>query len=106
MSSAMYKKVKKNKKKTDLYKKETDRNQYLRPSSSHPKQTFKALPKSLGMRIIRICSDPSDRDTRLKEFKASLLARAYPSSVIDSAIENVKKIPREMALKKTETKPN
>ena len=77
--------------KTDVYKKETDRNQYLLPSSSHPKQTFKSIQKSLGMRIIRICSDPSDIDTRLKELKASLLAREYPWSVIDSAIEKVKK---------------
>ena len=31
---------------TDLYRKETDRNQYLLPSSSHRKQTIKANPKS------------------------------------------------------------
>ena len=72
--------------KTDLYKTETDHNQYLLPISSHPNQTFKAIPKSIGMKIIRICSDPSDRDTRLQELNTSLLAKAYPLSVIDSAI--------------------
>ena len=92
--------IKEGKIKTDLYRKETDRNQYLLPSSSHPKQTFKAIPRSLGMRIIRICSDPIDRDNRLQELKDSLLARSYPLAVIDSAIERVKKITREKALKR------
>ena len=37
---------------TDLFKKPTDRNQYLLPSSCHPKQTTMAIPKSLGLRIV------------------------------------------------------
>ena len=36
---------------TDLYIKPTDRNQYLLPTSCHPKQTTKSIPKSLGLRI-------------------------------------------------------
>ena len=57
------------------------------------------------MRIIRICSDPIYRDNRLQELKHSLLARSYPLAVIDSAIERVKKIPREKALKRVQ-RPN
>ena len=55
---------------TDLYKKPTYRNQYLLPSSCHPKQTTRAIPKYLGLRIVRICSDPKNRDLRLKELKS------------------------------------
>ena len=53
--------------KTDLYKKQTDRNQYLLPSSCHPRQTIRAIPKSLGMRILRIFSSPDDMEKRLTE---------------------------------------
>ena len=62
---------------TDLYKKETDRNQYLLPTSCHPAQTNKAIPFSLSMRIIRICKDPNLRDLRLNELMAQLLERGY-----------------------------
>ena len=47
---------------TDLHKKETDRNQYLLPSSCHPKQTFKAIPFTLALRIVRVCSKGEDKD--------------------------------------------
>ena len=91
--------------KTDLYKKQTDRNQYLLPSSCHPRQTTRAIPKSLGMRILRICSDPDDMKKRLSELKTSLLARDYPESILNSALDKIKKIPRNKALKKVQ-RPN
>ena len=42
-----------------LYKKDTDRNQYLLPSSCHPKQTIKVIPYSLSLRIVRLNIDRS-----------------------------------------------
>jgi hypothetical protein len=42
---------------TDLYRKDTDRNQYLLTSSCHPAQTTMNIPFSLGLRITRICSN-------------------------------------------------
>ena len=61
----------------DLYKKKTDKNTYLLPSSCHPKQIVKSIPFSLGLRIVRICSSKEDRDKRLLEMKTSLLARGH-----------------------------
>ena len=43
---------------TDLYRKVTDRNQYLLPSSCHPKQTTSNITFSLCLRIVRICNKP------------------------------------------------
>ena len=57
----------------DLYKKETDFNQYLLPSSCHSKTVTTSIPYSLSLRIVRICIDPRNRDTRLNELKESLL---------------------------------
>ena len=41
---------------TDLYRKPTDRVQYLLPNSCHPNHIFKNVPYSLALRILRICS--------------------------------------------------
>ena len=84
----------------DLYRKETDRNQYLLTSSCHPIQCTKNVPFSLALRIVRICSKPETRDMRLNELKIMLLSRDYNVNMIDSAIYKAKIIPREMALRK------
>ena len=59
-----------------------------------------AIPKSLGLRIVRICSNPINRDIRLKELKDQLLERKYNEGMVDRAIEKARKVPRSAALKK------
>ena len=82
----------------DLYKKETDRNQYLLPSSCHNRNVTNS--SSLSLRIVRICIDPDKRDQRLYELKSLLLERGYPQSSIDASIDKARLIPRDKALKK------
>ena len=84
----------------DLHRKKTHRNQYLLPSSCHPKTTSAAIPYSLSLRIVRICTNKDKRDLRLKELKELLLARNYPENLIDRAVNKAKKIPRKVALLK------
>ena len=62
---------------TDLYRKETDRNQYLLTSSCHSSHVTDNIPFSLALRIVRICLLPADRDKRLRELKELLLVRNY-----------------------------
>jgi hypothetical protein len=92
--------VKEGKIETDLYRKETDRNQYLLTSSCHPAQTCANIPFSLGLRIVRICSSIEQRDERLLELKEMLSSRGYSDRMIKSAIERARHIPRDIALKK------
>ena len=54
---------------------------------------------SLGLRIIRICSDPNNRDDRLKELKEYLLDKR-----VDTALAKAMRVPREAALKKVPVK--
>ena len=53
----------------DLYRKSTDRNQYLLTSSRHPPHVTSNIPFSLALRIVRIYSEPESRDLRLEELK-------------------------------------
>ena len=85
---------------TDLYKKDTDRNMYLLPSSCHPRNTTKSIPYSLGLRIVRICYFPEDRDKRLNELREQLLARNYNREMVDSALDRARAVPRDRALRK------
>ena len=63
---------------TDLYRKPTDRNQYLLTNSCSPASVTKNIPFSLALRIVRICSEEEARELRFSELKALLLARSYP----------------------------
>ena len=86
----------------DLYRKESDRNQYLLPSSIHPKTVTKNIPFSLSLRIVRTCTNIQERDERLNELKNMLTSREYPDKLIDSAIERARAIPRRVALRKVD----
>ena len=79
----------------DLFKKETDKNQYLLPSSCHSKQTTVAIPYSLALRIVRTCTDETNCEKQFKELKCSLLYRDYPEYIIDSAINKARLVPHE-----------
>ena len=84
---------------TDLYRKPSDRNQYLLPSSCHPSECTKSIPYSLSTRIVRICSEIPERDSRFVELKDMLLEREYTPGIVDAAIAKAKAIPRDQALR-------
>ena len=84
----------------DLYRKETDRNQYLLTSSCHPTHVTANIPYSLALKIVRICSLPESREKRFGELKCLLLARGYKSKLIDAATDRARQVTREEALKR------
>ena len=85
---------------TDLYKKPTDKNQYLLTSSCHPSECLDSIPFSLCMRINRICMEPDTRDQRFMELKEMLITREYSPGIIDGAIAKARAIPRLEALRR------
>ena len=85
----------------DLFKKKTDRNQYLLPSSCHVKSVVRNIPFSLALRIVRICTKPEQRDLRLNELKELLLERNYSPKSVDCSIARARAIPRKVALRKS-----
>ena len=91
---------------TDLYRKPTDRVQYLLPSSCHPNHIFTNVPFSLALRILRICSTQETLEARLAELGAMLLSRSYNKNVVKNAITKVRGLDRTNALKKVIRAPN
>ena len=85
---------------TDLFRKPTDRVQYLLPTSCHPSHTFKSIPFSLALRLIRIVSEKDQLEIRLTELKDMLVSRNYNKNIVVAAIEKAKLIPREKALER------
>ena len=63
-------------------------------------------PLFLAYRIVRICSEPESRDKRLSELKELLLSRNYKNSLVDTAIEKARKIPRCEAIKRISRNQN
>jgi hypothetical protein len=91
---------------TDLYRKETDKVQYLLPNSNHPSHIFKNIPFSLALRLLRICSSRENLIKRLEELKVMLLSRKYNKGVINAAIKRALEIDRREGLNKVTKKLN
>ena len=68
---------------TDLYRKPTDKIQYLLASSCHPSHVFDNIPNSLALRIVRICSQTNDQIKRLEELEGMLKIRKYNNKQSD-----------------------
>ena len=96
--------IKNNKLVTDVYRKPTDRCQYLLPTSSHPSHIQANIPFSFCYRLVRICSEEEMLNKRFSELKDLLLSRSYKIKIIDGAINKAKQIDRQEALKKKEKK--
>ena len=91
--------IKDNKISTNLYKKPTDKNQYLLTSSCHPAENVENIPYSLALRITRICSEVNEREQAYKELKEMLLHREYTPKLVDAAIARARDIPRHVTLR-------
>ena len=98
--------IKNNKISTDLYRKPTDRCQYLLPSSCHPQHITRNIPFSLAYRLVRICSEKSTLITRLEELRELLLSRDYNPHIVQGALNRALSIPRQQALQKVDPTPN
>ena len=91
---------------TDLYRKPTDKVQYLLPSSNHPGHIFKNIPFSLALRLVRIVSERETLIQRMVELKLMLLSRKYNKNIVNAAINKALQLDRKETLKKVTRKPN
>ena len=83
---------------TSLYKKPTDRQQYLHFHSSHPRHCKTGVPYSQAHRYRRICSEMTQFDTHAQELRAAFLRHKYPEKIIDNAIERARSLDRGVTM--------
>jgi hypothetical protein len=79
---------------TDLYIKPTNTFSYLLTSSNHPMHIFKNIPKSLFIRIRRICSNYIDYLFHSKKLIIQLFKRGYNLAKITSIARSIGSIDR------------
>jgi hypothetical protein len=73
-----------------LYRKPTDKVQYLLLSSCQPSHILKSIPYFHALRLIRIRSTKELPNKILNELKILLLSRINNKNIIDAAITKAK----------------
>lgn len=81
-----------------LYIKPTNTFSYLLPSSNHPQHIFKNIPKSLFIRIRRICTSYIDFLSHSRNLFVQLLKRNYNPDSISKCLRLVSNINRDSLL--------
>lgn len=84
--------------KTKLYKKPTDRKQYLHFNSCHPSHIKKSIPYSQALRYKRIITDSTILESELKTLKTTFAQRNYPDKLIQTQIDRIKLRSRDSLL--------
>jgi hypothetical protein len=74
---------------TALYKKPISKHKFLHYNSAHPRHLVQSLPYSNGLRVIRTCSNPSDRDSELSKLMEKFRERHYPEPLIQQSLNKL-----------------
>lgn len=79
---------------TKLYRKPSDRQQYLHYRSDHPRHCKNSIPYSQAHRFKRICAKKDDFDINAEKLRTVLRHQKYPPRVIDDAIKKASELNR------------
>ena len=79
---------------TNLYSKPTDARAYLHYTSDHPPCVKRAIPRGLGMRMRRICSNETDYLHHRQRLVDRLRERGYPARELTAELEKVDRMER------------
>ena len=93
----------KNKQRTKLYVKPTDRQSYLQRKSEHPNSTKKSIAYSQALRFSKICNNKSDLRNNCKRLLNTLTKRGYNKTNTTTQINRAVTIPRNELLNKIKT---
>ena len=81
-----------------LYSKPTDKHNYLRYDSCHPKRMKDSIPFSQFLRIHRICTEISEFDKSAALIAKHFLRRGYPMDLIQDSIIRARRLDRASLL--------
>lgn len=83
---------------SNVYKKPTDRQQYLHFDSCHPRHCKTSIPYSQAHRFRRICSRPEDFEANANNLRNVLAKQHYPPSIVNDAIRKGANLDRQQLL--------
>lgn len=83
---------------TKVYRKPSDRQEYLHYHSSHPRHTKKNIPYGQAHRFKRICSNESDFNSSTDQLRDVLDKQKYPKGIVDDAITKAAALDRNKLL--------
>jgi len=81
--------------KTKLYKKPTDKKQYLHYNSEHPAYMKNSIPFAQALRYRRVTTDNYILDEELKLLNEAFVSRGYPTNKVVEQINKVKLLKRD-----------
>ena len=84
---------------TTIYRKQTDRQNYLDARSEHPKLLKDSIPYSQALRIKRICSSQQEFLSHTAKMINQFQKRGYNRSLIEQHIDKANLQQREQPLK-------
>ena len=88
---------------TKLYRKPTDRQNYLHLKSEHPPSLKKSIPYSQALRIRKICHDEKYFNENCEKLAATFKNRGYQEDFINQQIIKAAGVARKQLLKEKKT---
>ncbi|CAN7951906.1 unnamed protein product [Ixodes pacificus] len=83
---------------TKVYRKSSDRQEYLHYHSSHPRHCKNNIPYGQAHRFKRICSNESDFNSSAGQLRDVLDKQKYPKGIVDDAISRAAALDRNKLL--------
>ena len=93
-------KINEGKIRVDVYAKSTNRFSYTTPNTCYPKNNICNIPRSITLRLRRICDDNETLEKRSSEYQNYLIARDHKPSIVKKKFSEVKKKIRSEARQK------
>ena len=87
--------------KTKTFSKPTDNHEYLDVRSSHQQAVFRSIPRTVGDRVPRNCTNDSEFVRAKSEYSYYLLRAGYNISSIHNAFQNVQLLSQETLVRTT-----
>ena len=89
---------------TTLYKKPTDRQNYIHSKSAHPFSLKNSIAYSQALRLKPICSTTGEYEKHTNNLKKQLLKKGYPQTMVNEKIQKATNQGRAGLLNKEKTK--